>query len=59
MADPENTLEPGRLWVNDDRTSVIVREPDGSTSFYNEREDRTWRKNTSPASGGKDPETEH
>jgi len=32
--DPDNTIEPGRLWTSDDRESVIERNEDGSTTFH-------------------------
>ena len=51
MGDPKNTLDPGRLWVDDDRKSVIERNDDGSTTFHNERADGSWSSHTSGVPG--------
>ena len=47
MGDPENTLVKGRLWISDDKTTVIERNDDGTTTFHNQRSDDSWRENTS------------
>lgn len=43
MGDPRNTIREGELWVDDERKTIIEKDPEtAKTTFHRELADGSW-----------------